>query len=196
MADCKEVKIEVHPFEPFLPQRARVLMLGTFPPKPERWSMPFFYPNKINDMWRVMGLVFFNDKDHFIAPNGKFLLDDIKQFLQEKGIALYDTAEKVVRERDNASDKYLHIIEPTDIAAMLSVRPTITTVVATGEKAATIAATQLGTTIPATGCFTQTAINGCEIRLYRMPSTSRAYPLALAKKADAYRAMFHSTGLL
>ena len=109
---------------------------------------------------------------------------------------MYDTAEKVIRERNNASDKYLCIIEPTDIAAMLSVRPTITTVVATGEKAATVAAAQLGITTPATGCSTQAAINNCEINLYRMPSTSRAYPLALAKKAEAYRAMFHSTGLL
>ena len=196
MADYNDKKIEVHPFEPFLPQWARVLVLGTFPPKPERWAMPFFYPNKINDMWRIMGLVFFNDKDHFIATDGKFLLNDIKQFLKEKGIAMYDTAEKVIRERDNASDKYLRIIEPTDIVAMLTNRPTITTLVATGEKAATVAATQLGTSIPATGCFSKATIDNHEIRLYRMPSTSRAYPLALAKKAEAYRAMFHSIGLL
>ena len=52
------IPLEVHPFEPFVPTDARVLMLGTFPPKPQRWSMPFYYPNKINDMWRVMGLVF------------------------------------------------------------------------------------------------------------------------------------------
>ena len=65
-------------------------------------------------MWRVMGLVFFGDKDRFIATDGNgYLLADIKQFLQEKGIAMYDTAEKVIRERDNASDKYLCIIEPT-----------------------------------------------------------------------------------
>ena len=159
--------------------------------------MPFFYPNKINDMWRVMGLVFFGDKDRFIATDGNgYLLADIKQFLQEKGIAMYDTAEKVIRERDNASDKYLCIIEPTDIVAMLASCPTITAVVATGEKAATVAAAQLGITTPATGCSTQAAINNREINLYRMPSTSRAYPLALAKKAEAYRAMFQSIGLL
>ena len=148
-------------------------------------------------MWRVMGLVFFGDKDRFIATDGNgYLLADIKQFLQEKGIAMYDTAEKVIRERDNASDKYLCIIEPTDIVAILASCPTITAVVATGEKAATAAAMQLGTSIPATGCFAQAIINGREIRLFRMPSTSRAYPLALAKKADAYRAMFQSIGLL
>ena len=28
------------------------------------------------------------------------------------------------------------------------------------------------------------------MRLYRMPSTSRAYPLPIQKKADAYRRLF------
>ena len=43
-------QIEIHPFEPYVPDGARFLFLGTFPPKAEKWSMEFFYPNKINDM--------------------------------------------------------------------------------------------------------------------------------------------------
>ena len=46
----QNLPIESHPFPPFLPDGARVLMLGTFPPKPNRWAMEFFYPNKTNDM--------------------------------------------------------------------------------------------------------------------------------------------------
>ena len=46
---------ELHPLEPFLPANARVLMLGSFPPKRIRWSMDFFYPNLQNDMWRIVG---------------------------------------------------------------------------------------------------------------------------------------------
>ena len=57
---------ESHPFAPFLPDGARILILGTFPPAPHRWSMPFYYPNFQNDMWRIMGLLFFGNKDHFI----------------------------------------------------------------------------------------------------------------------------------
>ena len=52
---------EKHPFEPFLPAKARILFLGSFPPQPHRWSMPFYYPNWINDFWRIMGLLFFED---------------------------------------------------------------------------------------------------------------------------------------
>ena len=45
--------IEEHPLQPFLPTGARVLFLGSFPPPREKWSMEFFYPNFINDFWRV-----------------------------------------------------------------------------------------------------------------------------------------------
>ena len=41
--------IESHPFEPFLPEGAKILMLGTFPPAEHRWCMPFYYPNFHND---------------------------------------------------------------------------------------------------------------------------------------------------
>ena len=63
---------EVHPLAPFLPDGARVLMLGSFPPKRVRWSMEFFYPNLQNDMWRIMGLLFFGDKAHFLADPKHF----------------------------------------------------------------------------------------------------------------------------
>ena len=47
-------------------------MLGSFPPKEDKWSMRFFYPNWINDMWRIMGYIFYNDKEYFIVEeNGK-----------------------------------------------------------------------------------------------------------------------------
>ena len=65
----QDIQTEKHPLEPFLPEGARILMLGSFPPKRERWSMDFFYPNFINDMWRITGHIFFGDKDHFIAES-------------------------------------------------------------------------------------------------------------------------------
>ena len=49
------MNVEKHPFQPFLPEGARILFLGSFPPQPHRWCMPFYYPNWINDFWRVTG---------------------------------------------------------------------------------------------------------------------------------------------
>ena len=91
--------METHPMEPFLPDGARLLMMGSFPPPAARWSMEFYYPNFQNDMWRIIGHVFFNDKAHFVREK-TFDKEGIKAFCQEKGIALYDTAHRVIREKE------------------------------------------------------------------------------------------------
>lgn len=189
------MNIERHPFEPFTPTTARVLFLGTFPPKPNRWSMPFFYPNWINDFWRVMGKVFYGDAQRFCdAEHKRFRLDDIKSFLTEKGIALYDTAEAVIRLRDNASDAFLKIVEPTDLSRLTLSMPELSAIVTTGTLAATQVATATGTSLPAVGDKVDVMIANRHIQHWRLPSTSRAYPLALDKKAAAYAQMFAAVG--
>lgn len=183
--------IEYHPWEPFVPVNARFLFLGTFPPKPERWSMTFFYPNKINDFWRVMGIIFMGDRDAFWDKELKrFDLPAIQAFLRREGFALWDTAMAVRRLRDNASDKYLEIVKPIDLAGLLDLHPTIECVITTGEKATGIIATQAGIEVPSIGCPQNCAVGGHSFELWRMPSTSRAYPLALEKKARAYAQVF------
>ena len=78
------IPIEKHPLKPFLPKEAKLLMLGSFPPKQERWSMNFFYPNWINDMWRIMGLIFYEDKHYFeIKGEKKFDKEKIEKFCGE-----------------------------------------------------------------------------------------------------------------
>ena len=73
--------------------------------------MHFFYPNFINDMWRIFGLVFFADKTHFVdEANKTFKLDELRTFLTEKGVGLYDTATAVNRTTGTAADKDLEVI--------------------------------------------------------------------------------------
>ena len=109
MDSIREIPVEKHPWPPRLASNARILMLGSFPPKPERWCMDFFYPNWLNDMWRIMGEIFYADKDYFteLPDYKRFDRRRIEIFLREKGIALYDTATEVRRLKDNASDKFL-----------------------------------------------------------------------------------------
>ena len=190
------MEIESHPFEPFLPENAKVLMLGSFPPPETRWSMKFYYPNKTNDMWRIMGLVFFGDKTHFITGDGRhFDKDAIMRFCAKAGIALFDTASEVKRLKDNASDKFLEIVSPADIGALLARMPGCKAIVTTGQKAAETAAAYFGCPVPSPGTFTETTWKddkgqSSPLRLWRMPSSSRAYPLSLEKKAETYRRMF------
>ena len=200
--------IETHPFEPFLPQGARILFLGSFPPQEKRWCMPFFYPNWINDFWRIMGLVHFGDKDHFcISGEKRFNEAAIRAFCTKEGLAFYDTACAVRRLRDNASDAFLEVVTPTDITALLRQIPDCNNLVTTGQKASEQVAAQFGCAIPPVGGCTGirlgagaapdgdsggivTGAVSRSLRFWRMPSTSRAYPLPLPKKADLYRQLF------
>lgn len=190
-------EVERHPFEPFLPDGAVVLFLGSFPPQPKRWCMPFYYPNWMNDFWRVCGLVFFGDRDHF-AEVGEKRFDEarIRTFCSEKGLALFDTATAVRRLQDNASDKFLEVVEPTDITALLDRIPACVAVVTTGQKATDVLTERYGCPAPAVGESVDVHIGKRDLRFFRMPSTSRAYPLSLEKKADAYRRLFRELNLL
>ncbi|MBO4774101.1 MAG: uracil-DNA glycosylase family protein [Bacteroidales bacterium] len=193
--------VERHPLQPFLPEKARVLFLGSFPPPRNRWCMDFFYPNFINDHWRIEGLVFFGDKNHFVDTGHKtFRLPEIVEFLNKKGIGYFDTATAVRRLKENASDNFLEIVEPTDIAALLRQVPQCRVVVTTGEKATrTLCERMAIPEIPKVGCHTPfPPAKGLPegLQLYRLPSSSRAYPLPLARKAEAYREMFRFAGIL
>ena len=195
--------IETHPLSPFLPEGARILMLGSFPPKRERWSMEFFYPNWINDMWRIFGHIFFDDRNHFVADGQpgeqspkRFDRDRCAAFAAEKGIAMFDTASQVRRLKDNASDKFLEIVTPTDIAALLREIPDCNAIVTTGQKATDVIVDTYGCDEPEVGSFTKVIIDGKGLRFWRMPSSSRAYPLPLEKKAEPYRKMYETEQIL
>lgn len=188
---------ERHPLEPFLPQNARILMLGSFPPPQAKWSMPFFYPNWINDMWRVMGLLFFGDRHHFeLKGEKRFNKEAVVEFCTRRGIALYDTACEVVRLKENASDKFLEVTAPTDIEALLRQLPQCTAIVTTGQKATDTIVAHFGCDTPPMGECTTIHIGERKYNFWRMPSTSRAYPLALEKKAAHYLKMSKIEGLM
>ena len=193
-------EIERHPLQPFLPENAQLLMLGSFPPPKERWCMDFFYPNPQNDMWRIMGQIFFGDKKHFEVQSDQvqstkgrkavFNFAEIVSFCQKQGIAIFDTAQAVRRLQGNAADEHLEIVEQTNIAAILQQIPQCHDICCTGGKAAETLAEILHTATPKPGEYIETAFAGRTVRFWRMPSSSRAYPLSFDMKAAAYQHMF------
>ena len=200
--------IERHPLQPFLLQNAQILVLGSFPPPKERWCMDFFYPNPQNDMWRIIGLAFFGDKEHFVEQGQKtaalkgqeaksgFRYEEIVAFCKGKGIAIFDTAQAVIRLQGNAADEHLEIVEQTDIAALLQQLPSCHNLCCTGGKAAQTLAEMLHCATPKVGEYIETSFADRAIRFWRLPSSSRAYPLSLDNKAASYRRMFEAIGLL
>ncbi len=198
MEAFQDTPVERHPWKPYLPLGAKILVLGTFPPGRQRRSMEFYYPNRMNDFWRMASLVFFSDKDRLTDPvTGGFDLEGIKSLLGQRKIALGDTALEVRRRRGNASDKFLEILKPLPLIGLLDEMPDCLAVASTGEKAASVISQITGTPLPKPGGSVEFAMTaGRLVRIYRMPSTSRAYPLALEKKAEYYRRMFSELGIL
>ncbi len=186
--------IESHPLQPFIPEGARLLMLGSFPPARHRWSMDFFYPNFQNDMWRIFGLVFFGDKDHFVDNEARtFRREEIIKLLNRECIALYDTATKVIRTQNTASDKDLEVVTPTDLDSLLKRMPMLEGVVTTGQKATNLFTEHFKIAQPKVGENVTFEFNGKELRLWRMPSSSRAYPMKVDRKAEIYERVLLKT---
>jgi G:T/U-mismatch repair DNA glycosylase len=159
--------------------------------------MEFYYPNRQNDFWKIMGHILFGNPAHFILKEEKsFNLPLIKTIMTEKGVALYDTGLEVKRLKGNASDNFLQIVTATDIETLLNKMPHCYTIAVTGEKAATTLLTPYGATPPAIGEKTEIAIAGRKVEVWRMPSTSRAYPLPLEEKATYYRKILTSAKVI
>lgn len=190
--------IETHPLNPFIPQQARLLMLGSFPPPQKRWKMNFYYPNLQNDMWRIFGLVFFGDKYYFFQDQVTFNLKLIKSFLQQQGIAISDTCYQIRRLQNNASDKFLELITPVNLITLLTKMPGCQYIMTTGDKATSILMQLMpvGTVTPTIGHSSTALLDGRQLILNRLPSSSRAYPLALERKAQIYHDYFQTIGLI
>ncbi|MEB3766603.1 uracil-DNA glycosylase family protein [Acinetobacter sp. MD2] len=194
-----EQQIETHPLPPFLPTNAQLLMVGSFPPPQSKWKMDFYYPNFQNDMWRIMGLLFFQDKNHFLdLTNKQFKLTEIKAFLEYYGIAIYDTAYQVIRQKGNASDQFLEVMTPSPLLEILEKIPNCYTIMTTGEKATDTLMLNFSpdTQKPTLNQPSLVQLTQKTLHLYRLPSSSRAYPLALEKKAECYANFFRSIGML
>lgn len=187
-------EIESHPWEPFIPDGAKILIMGTFPPGEHRWCMDFYYPNPTNDFWRIMGLIFLGSPEALYMP-GTCRFDEmaVRRLMSEKCIALNDTARRIRRLQGNASDKFLEILEPVSLYDLMKRMPCCHTVATTGQKAAEVVAGITGTEVPDMGAMVECK-DGFEI--WRMPSSSRAYPMRLEKKAEYYRTMLSHAGII
>lgn len=187
---------EQHPLGFFLPENTRLLMLGSFPPPKQRWSMNFYYPNIQNDMWRILGLIFYRNKDYFLESPKKFSEEKAKAFCLEKGIGIGDTAVEIIRLKNNASDNFLQVVTPLNPEEILSRIPACKAIVVTGQKAMdTLIAMLPPLETPKVGSYSRFTLLDRVFRLYRMPSSSRAYPKPLEEKAAVYRQMFEELGM-
>ena len=85
--------------------------------------------------------------------------------------------------------------QATDIPALLEQIPECEVLITTGQKATDVIVETFGCEEPPMGESVKLVMRGPDrasrtLQFWRMPSTSRAYPLALDRKADSYRRLF------
>ena len=104
-------KIETHPFKPFVPANATVLIVGSFPGRDitqrnidnDKW----FYGTRRNQFWDIMSSVY----------NAELkTTKDKKELFKKAGIAIADIFLTVKRKGENNSDTNLEVITYNDKA--------------------------------------------------------------------------------
>ncbi len=88
------------------------------------------------------------------------------------------------------------MVRETDIEELLRQIPRCHDIVTTGQKATDTLLRRSGAQAPPIGSCTTIRLAGREVRLWRMPSSSRAYPKPVEWKAEYYRELFCACGLL
>ena len=100
-----------------------------------------------------------------------------------------------------ARAKALRKLGITDLRALMEQLPQLELIVTTGQKATETLCTyfaigrgpRVGASVPIPDARNA---DGQTVSLYRLPSSSRAYPLSFDKKAAAYREMFRKAGVV
>lgn len=103
-------EIETHPHKPFVPTKAEVLIVGTFPGKHNssvQGKDEWFYASKRNQFWNIIGGVY-NVELHST--------EEKKNLFTKHKIAIGDIFLKIRRKEDNNSDSSLEVIEYNDKA--------------------------------------------------------------------------------
>jgi len=102
---------ETHPYEPFVPENATILILGSFPGLQQTRKLnnfeEWFYSAKRNKFWTILQNLYSTELT---------TVDEKKKLLMQKGIAITDIILKAKRKKDSNLDQHLYDIEYNSVA--------------------------------------------------------------------------------
>lgn len=124
-----------HPYEPYFPKGATKMIVGTLPPprfttgrlKPD--DVNFCYGSRDGQLWPILDKIF---ELELIYENSQLAINQRKEFLSQRGIAICDIVHAAYREKVDASDLGMQKIELRDIFGYLQQYPKIDTLLFTG----------------------------------------------------------------
>lgn len=150
-----------HCFAPVVTPRTRLLILGSLPGAASL-AAGRYYANPRNQFWRLLETV-------IEQPLANLPYGDRLATLQAAGIGLWDTV--AAARRPGSLDADIRLQAASDVPALAATLPDLRAIAFNGGTAARIGRRELGTTA---------------LALIDLPSSSPAYTLAFAKKAEAW----------
>ena len=126
---------EVHLWKEYIPQNADKIVLGTFPPRKDRWWYYFFYPNKNNKFWTILSTLAGIPLPEVTRTeqSAKEAVIVRKQILDKLNLAISDMGAKVLRQNNSSLDSNLFPLQFTDIFKLLSDYPKIRKIIFTSS---------------------------------------------------------------
>ena len=124
-----------HPYEPFIPENATKLIVGTLPQPRfttrhlKEGDVDFCYGSRDGLLWPVSDRVF--DLDLKFETTAE-AIEERKNFLANKGIGICDTVESCRRDKIDASDLGMLEVELRDLISILREHEKIDTLLFTG----------------------------------------------------------------
>ena len=124
-----------HPYEPFIPENATKLIVGTLPPprftigdlKPD--DVNFCYGSRDGFLWPILDRLFDLELKY---ENTTEAVDQRKRFLLDRGIGICDVVESSQRTKIDASDLGMKEVELRDLLSILRKNTLIDTLLFTG----------------------------------------------------------------
>jgi hypoxanthine-DNA glycosylase len=98
-----------HPIPPYVPENAKILILGSFPSVKSREQM-FFYGHPKNRFWKVLAALCNEEEPQSV--------ENKKKLLSSHGVALYDVIDSC--EITGSADNTIRDVKPSDISKIIS----------------------------------------------------------------------------
>lgn len=118
-----------HPFKWYVPNDAKTLIIGTFPPIEKRWSYAFFYPNIHNNLWKILSSI----ADLKLSLNKETMIEERQQILHKLKLGVTDMGGVIRRLAPDSKDESLEIIEYMEILHILDEYPSIERIILTSS---------------------------------------------------------------
>ncbi len=113
-----DYNIERHPFETFVPNNTKVLIVGTFPTYKDNYTNNYawYYGNGDNNFWKILNKIFLPD---FKYDKGEEAIEERKDFFREHNLGITDMMTMCYRKGKSSNDGDLFPIILTDIIRIL-----------------------------------------------------------------------------